>query len=100
MGPGIPLNSFDSYGINLADLNLDQVMDDDEDDDLGSSKRKKNKKNDKKRRKGKKGKRNKKKKDDKSIGPYPVVSPGTYLLFNIYCSIKLNMEKEKKKSGK
>ena len=57
MGPGIPLNSFDSYGINLADLNLDQVMDDDEDDDLGSSKRKKNKKNDKKRRKGKKGKR-------------------------------------------
>merc|ERR1712223_2030791 len=33
MGPGIPLNSFDSYGINLADLNLDQVMEDDEDDD-------------------------------------------------------------------
>ena len=77
MGPGIPLSSFDKFLPNIDDLNLNQDLDDDDENEIGNNrKNKNNKKNDKKRRKGKKGKRNKKKKDDKSIGPYPVVSPG------------------------
>ena len=68
--PPYNLSSFSS-GIPLDSLNSG-----------GSKENKKERKNDKK--KNKKKKRRKGKKDKAQMGPYPVVSPGTFVLLNSF----------------